>query len=44
MLVRENRMSLLESCLKFINTRVHLDLADYKDDIFSPENMRCRHC
>ena len=35
MLIRENRMSLLEKCLRFINTRVELDLADYKNDIFS---------
>lgn len=35
MLVRENRMKLLEKCLNFINTRVELDLADYKNDIFS---------
>ena len=35
MLVRENRMHFLDSCLKFINTRVELDLADYKNDIFS---------
>ena len=35
MLLRENRMPLLENCLKFINTRVDLDLADYKEDIFS---------
>ena len=35
MLIRENRMPLLEKCLKFIDTRVELDLADYKHDIFS---------
>jgi len=35
MLVRENRMNLLNKCLKFIDTRVELDLADYKNDIFS---------
>ena len=35
MLVRENRINLLENCLKFIDTRVDLDLADYKHDIFS---------
>ncbi len=35
MLVRENRMELLNKCLKFLNTRVDLDLADYKIDIFS---------
>ena len=35
MLIRENRMDLLEKCLKFISIRVELDLADYKNDIFS---------
>ena len=35
MLIRENRMELLNKCLKFLNTRVDLDLADYKIDIFS---------
>ena len=35
MLIRENRMNLLSKCLAFINTRVELDLADYKSDIFS---------
>ena len=35
MLVRENRMELFNKCLKFLNTRVDLDLADYKNDIFS---------
>ena len=35
MLIRENRMELLKKCLKFLNTRVDLDLADYKIDIFS---------
>ena len=35
MLVRENRMNLFTKCLEFINTRVELDLADYKNDIFS---------
>ena len=35
MLIRENRLTLLENCLKFITTRVELDLADYKNDIFS---------
>ena len=34
-LLREKRMNLLEQCLKFINTRVELDLSDYKYDIFS---------
>ena len=35
MLVRENRMELLNKCLTFLKTRVDLDLADYKNDIFS---------
>jgi len=35
MLVRENRMNLLNKCLEFIDTRVELDLTDYKNDIFS---------
>ena len=35
MLVRENRMELFKKCMKFLNTRVDLDLADYKIDIFS---------
>ena len=35
MLIRENRMNLLSKCLAFINTRVELDLEDYKSDIFS---------
>ena len=35
MLIRENRMKLLDKCLKFIKTRVDLDLSDYKNDIFS---------
>ena len=35
MLIRENRMNLFNKCLEFVNTRVELDLADYKNDIFS---------
>ena len=35
MLIRENRIVLLENCLKFIKTRVDLDLSNYKIDIFS---------
>ena len=35
MLIRENRMDLFNKCLEFIHTRVELDLADYKNDIFS---------
>ena len=35
MLVRENRMKLFNKCLEFVNTRVDLDLADYKNDVFS---------
>ena len=32
---RENRFKLYETCLKFLNTRVELDLALFKDDIWS---------
>ena len=34
-LIREKRMQLYEDCIKFINTRVNLDLASFKDDIWS---------
>ena len=34
-LVRENRMQLYNSCLKFLKTRVELDLALFRDDIWS---------
>ena len=34
-LERENRIELYKSCLKFLNTRVELDLALFKDDIWS---------
>ena len=34
-LERENRIQLYENCLKFLNTRVDLDLALFKDDIWS---------
>ena len=34
-LERENRMSLYQDCIKFLSTRVHLDLALFKDDIWS---------
>ena len=34
-LVREKRMKLYKDCIKFINTRVNLDLASFKDDIWS---------
>ena len=34
-LVREKRIKLYEDCIKFINTRVNLDLASFKDDIWS---------
>ena len=34
-LVRENRMGLYKNCLKFLKTRVELDLALFKDDIWS---------
>ena len=32
---RENRIELYKSCLKFLKTRVELDLALFKDDIWS---------
>ena len=34
-LKRENRIQLYENCLKFLKTRVDLDLALFKDDIWS---------
>ena len=34
-LIRENRVDLYKSCLKFLKTRVELDLAQFKDDIWS---------
>ena len=34
-LTRENRISLYNDCLKFLKTRVDLDLAHFKDDIWS---------
>ncbi len=34
-LQRENRFSLYEDCLKFLKTRVDLDLALFKDDIWA---------
>tara|TARA_B110000003_G_C16361618_1_gene422906 strand:+ start:59 stop:670 length:612 start_codon:yes stop_codon:yes gene_type:complete len=34
-LIRENRIRLYEDCLKFLKTRVDLDLALFKDDIWS---------
>jgi ribonuclease D len=34
-LERENRINLYKECLKFLNTRVELDLAFFKDDIWS---------
>ena len=34
-LERENRMKLYKDCLKFLKTRVDLDLALFKDDIWS---------
>jgi ribonuclease D len=34
-LVREKRVTLYQDCLKFIKTRVDLDLALFKDDIWS---------
>ena len=35
MLIRENRINLYRDCLKFINTRVNLDLECFSDDIWS---------
>ena len=34
-LIRENRVELYSDCLKFLKTRVDLDLALFKDDIWS---------
>ena len=34
-LIRENRNQLYHQCLKFLNTRVELDLASFKEDIWS---------
>ena len=34
-LVREKRVDLYKDCLKFVNTRVNLDLASFKEDIWS---------
>ena len=34
-LKRENRIELYRNCLKFLKTRVDLDLALFKDDIWS---------
>ena len=34
-LKRENRFELYEDCIKFLNTRVNLDLASFPDDIWS---------
>ena len=34
-LERENRIELYKDCLKFLKTRVNLDLALFKDDIWS---------
>ena len=34
-LVRENRIDLYEKTIKFINLRVELDLASFKEDIWS---------
>ena len=35
MLKRENRMSLYKDCLRYLNTRVKLDLEGFQDDIWS---------
>jgi len=34
-LIREKRINLYEKTIKFINTRVELDLASYKEDVWS---------
>ena len=34
-LIRENRIDLYKQCLKFLDTRVELDLALFKDDIWA---------
>ena len=34
-LTRENRINLYNDCLKFLKTRVELDLAQFKDDIWA---------
>ena len=34
-LIREKRIDLYNDCLKFLKTRVELDLALFKDDIWS---------
>ena len=34
-LIREKRINLYKDCLKFLQTRVELDLASFKDDIWS---------
>ena len=34
-LIRENRIELYNNCLKFLKTRVELDLALFRDDIWS---------
>ena len=34
-LIRENRVNLYQDCLKFLKIRVNLDLALFKDDIWS---------
>ena len=34
-LIRENRIELYQNCLKFLKTRVELDLALFKEDIWS---------
>mgnify|MGYP001351790576 FL=1 len=35
MLKRENRMSLYKDCLRYLNTRVNLDLEGFQDDIWA---------
>ena len=35
MLIRENRIELYESCIKFLKTRIKLDQSGFTEDIFS---------
>ena len=34
-LIREKRINLYDDCLRFLKTRVDLDLASFKDDIWA---------
>ena len=39
-LIRENRIQLYKNCLKFLKTRVDLDLALFKEDIWAHKNEK----